>query len=278
MRPFKALQELSAEFGVSINLSSATARSVFEWFKKRSTPEAHQIGSLFTGSLFFDACFWPVSIPVAYGNFALNPLEALETMPDPVKNDLCASTYDLQVYMLYWADCVDYGYGFDDVHKLQPLSPLAMSFLANADRELRAAVAQVITPKPNYKGSLAARMATEIFLKAFLIAKLNFTEREVKEFRHDIPRIAKTCHEIMPLEAFETIIDLAHLFPLVDSRYTGGEQKPSEVWNSISLCQVGAAAVIREFSDRDIRSPLIAACCGETLPFLQTKSPASPPI
>jgi hypothetical protein len=263
VRPFKALREVSAEFGVSINLSSATAKEVFEWFKQRSAPEAHQVGSLFTGSFFFDVSFWPVSVPVAYGNFKLNPLEALETMPDPVKKDLCASAYDLQVYMLYWADCVDYGYGLEDLRKLQPLSRLAMSFLANADRELHAAVTQVITPRPNYKAGLAARMATEIFLKTFLIAKCNLTEEDVKHFSHDIGRIANRCHEVTPLEEFKTIINLAHLFPVVDSRYTGEEQRLHEVWNGISLCQVSAAAVIRQFSDRDIRPQLISACSSD---------------
>ena len=261
--PFKALQEFSREFGVTISFSSELAERIFGWFKERSTPEAHQIGNLFTGSFFFDAFFWPVSVPIGYGNFQLNPLEALDAMPQPVKTDLCRHRYDLQVYMLYWADCVDYGYGMDDIRKLKPLSPLAMTFLANADRELRAAVTQVVTPRPNYKASMAARMATEIFLKAFLIAKCDFGEEDVKEFRHDIARLAKRCQQVTPLDEFKIIFDSAKLFPDVSTRYTGAEQKLRDIWNAISLGQVCAAAVVRQFSDRDIRSQLIQACSGD---------------
>jgi hypothetical protein len=258
-RPFLALLEYTREKNAIIGFSSPVALRVFDWFKKRTAPEAHQIGSMFTGSYFFDEYFWPVSIPIGYGRFKLDALASLETMPDALKKDLLQNKDELWVYTLYCADCADYAYGYDDIRKLGTLPPLALSFLENADKELRGAISQLNSPRPNSKAVLAARMATEIFLKAFLIAKRGLTETELKKLRHDIPKITRACIEVSPVKEFEIIESLAHVFPPVEERYVGQEKKLNEVWEALCLSQMSAATVIRHFTDRDLRSQVFAS-------------------
>jgi len=74
-RPFKALSDFSREFNCSIDLAPPTANTIFEWFEAHSQPGSHAVGALFTGAFYFDACFWPLYIPLGYGTFTLNALD-----------------------------------------------------------------------------------------------------------------------------------------------------------------------------------------------------------
>jgi len=116
-RPWLAIQRYSQEFGVSVDFSSPFANRIFEWFQSHTQPGTHIIGPLFTGVFYFDACFWPVSIPHAYGTVSINALDSLESMPDTLKQEIMATPRDAWNYVLLWVDCLDYAYGFDDMHR-----------------------------------------------------------------------------------------------------------------------------------------------------------------
>ncbi len=75
-RPFEALCEYTKEKKAAITFRSPAADQVFRWFQERSAPGAHRIGTLFTGTYFYDAHFWPVSIPIGYGNVKLDAFQA----------------------------------------------------------------------------------------------------------------------------------------------------------------------------------------------------------
>ena len=76
-RPFEALRELSVSQRLSIGLNSPAAEKVFKWFLAHTQPGSHAIGALFTGVFYYDACFWPVTVPVFYGRVQLNAFDAL---------------------------------------------------------------------------------------------------------------------------------------------------------------------------------------------------------
>ncbi len=99
-RPFEALCEYTKEKNAAITFRSPAADQVFRWFQERSVPGAHRIGTLFTGTYFYDAHFWPVSIPIGYGNVKLDAFQALETMPPPVKIELSNNPEELRTYVL----------------------------------------------------------------------------------------------------------------------------------------------------------------------------------
>lgn len=255
-RPFRALSDFSREFKCSISLDSPLAQSIFDWFYKHSQPGAHATGALFTGAFYFDACFWPLYIPIGYGTFSLNALNCLETMPQSIKEHISQSREDLWDLALYWADCCDYAYGIDDISKEGKLNAKALAFIQNGDRELAGAIAQLVSPRPNAKAILALRMACEIFLKTLLIQERNLTDQQLKKLSHKIEDIAAECFAITHAPEFDAVAKTGGTFPEVSDRYEGVERKLSEVWNALCVTQIAATAVIRQYTDRDMHSQL----------------------
>ncbi len=258
-RPFQALCDYTKEKNASIRFGSPAADRVFRWFKERSAPGADQIGTLFTGSYFYDAHFWPVSIPIGYGNVKLDAFQSLETMPDPVKIELSRDPEELRTYVLYWIDCLDYAYGYDDVRKFAKLSPRALALLKNADHEFRGAVELVNDLRPNPRAAFNARMATELFAKALLVEKADYSDNALKEVSHNLDKLFEHAEKICAAEEITIVRRLVSLFPPVDARYFGDDLEPAAVGNTLSTCQMAATTVIRQFTDRDSRAQVFEA-------------------
>lgn len=135
-RPFRAFSDFTKEFNYAIEISSPLAKTIFAWFKENTKPGSHAIGAMFTGSFYYDACFWPLQILHGYGEFKPNALDSLETMPPSLKEQLARNYQGLWSLMPYWGDCVDYAYGLDDIVKLKQINPKALSFIVSGSREL----------------------------------------------------------------------------------------------------------------------------------------------
>ncbi len=256
-RPLQALCDYTKQQKATIRFGSPAAESVFRWFKERSAPGAHRVGALFTGSYFYDAHFWPVSVLIGWGNVRLDALEALETMPPATKAELRSDPVGLRTYVLYWIDCVDYAFGYEVIRRGGEIKSIAMKLLNNADSELRAAVEQVSELRPNPHAAFSARMATELFLKTLLVEKAGYSERGLKKLGHDLDKLCEEAEEICNVDEFRTVKGLVHLFPIVNARYFGDDLKPAAVGKTISLCQLAATTVVRQFTDRDSRRQIL---------------------
>lgn len=258
LRPFQACSDYSREFDCAFLFDSPLATNIFEWFRSRSEPEAHMLDSLHTGAFYFDAYFWPVNIPIIYGTFVLDMLECLSTMPENLKTDLQQNIQDFWRFAIYWADCYDYSYGLNDLEQNSKLSPRAMTFLLNADKELIGATSQLTTRRPNPKAILACRMACEIFLKAALIQELNPSKQQLKKLGHNIDALANACHEATSVDAFKEIASATEVFPDVSERYDGKDRPLSVVWNALAVAQFAASTVIRLYTDRNMRKNVLS--------------------
>jgi HEPN domain-containing protein len=258
-RPFQALLDYTREKHVAISFSSPAAERVFQWFKERTAPGADRIGALFTGSYFYDAHFWPVTIPIGFGNIKLDAFRSLETMPNPVKIELSRDPDELRTYVAYWIDCADYGFGYDDIRKFGVLSPRAMALLKNADHELRGAVDLVSDLRPNTRAAFSARMATELFLKALLVEKSGYDDKVLRNLSHNLDTLLGHAEAICPANEIRLLKGLTSVFPRIDERYFGEDLERSEVGNALSTCQLAATTVIRQFTDRDTRSQIFEA-------------------
>ena len=256
-RPFKALFEFTCEFNCSITMVSPTAKAIFDWFRAHSAPEAHAIGALFTGAFYFDAYFWPLRIPLGYGTVTSNALDCLETMPKAVKDQLAKSKKDLWILALHWADCSDYAFGINDIDKEGKLNSKALAFVQNADKELVGAIAQLITPRPNAKAILALRMSIEIFMKALLIQEKNLSDQQLKSLSHKLEDIACECFSVTGRKEFSDIAKAVVGFPEISERYDGQDKPLQKVWEAMLVAQATATAVIRQYTDRDIRSQIV---------------------
>jgi hypothetical protein len=177
-RPWEALRRYSKEYKQSIELSSDIANEIFDWFKTQSKPGIHEVGSLFETVYFFDATFWPVSVPLIYGTVQLNAFDCLYDMPEAIKSDLSSTPNTAWDYTIYWADCIDYGLGMDDLRKASNLDAFGMDLLAAADQELKAAISQLKEKRPDSRSILSSRMATELFIKSFIALKAGLTPKD----------------------------------------------------------------------------------------------------
>ncbi len=256
-RPFLALDRYRKDFGlISISFDSPAANKIFDWFQENTKPEAHHIGSMFTGVYHYDACFWPVDIPIGYGHFGFEAPECLRGMSVELKANLMAVPRDAWSYASFWVHCLDYAYGFDDMTKLNKYPAFAFSLLENADRELRAAVSQLLEKHPNSKAAMSSRMAVEMYLKAFLVYRANYTEPQVKAFRHRLADLIKECRKLAPAHDILKIDPDLTVFPAIHERYTGDEIPNPMLWAAYGIAQYTAASLVRGFTDRDTRPQL----------------------
>ncbi len=127
-RPFEAITELSRVWNCEVNFNSPQVKSIFSWFESHSPKGSHAVGSLFTGTYYFDAYFWRVSIPLAYGIVPLNPLDSIEGASDSVKTQIQTNKERFTDYLFLWVDTMDYGFGIDDVPHMAKLSIFAHAF------------------------------------------------------------------------------------------------------------------------------------------------------
>src|SRR6202035_878806 len=118
---------------------------------QNSPPESHHIGSLFTGVFYYDVYFWPVSVPIIYGTVNIEAFDGLTTMPDSVKARLRNDVATGIEYYALWADCVDYGFGRDEIRKRSTLSAFAGQLFSAADSQLDATITLLQQGQPNSK-------------------------------------------------------------------------------------------------------------------------------
>jgi len=228
-RPFLALERYCKDFGViAIAFDTPPAKAIFDWFSANTNAKAHQMGPLFTGIFYYDSCFWPVDVFFGYGKCQVKVLDSLQTMPHSLKGELMSRRESAWPYVLTWANSIDYGYGIDDLAMLLPAEAVfARSLLENADRELRAAVAQLLEHRPNSKAAMSCRMATEILLKAFLVLKAKLSEAQVRAFNHHLDKLLDKVREIDASHDVLKIEDEIAVFPAISDRYVGAELAPS---------------------------------------------------
>lgn len=259
-RPFLAIDHYCKDFNVTaVAFDSPSAKAIFDWFYANTKTEAHQIGTLFTGAFYFDSCFWPVDVLTGYGRYELNALESLQAMSEQLKRELMSIPEAAWAYALNWADSVDYGYGIDDLDKALDVDAIfARSLLENADRELRSAIAQLLERRPNAKAAMSCRMATEIFLKAFLVLKARFTEPQIRALSHNLDKLLIKMREIDPSHEALRIEKELWVFPAINDRYTGGELTPARLWQAYDVTLYLAASIVRSFTERNLRAHILS--------------------
>jgi hypothetical protein len=255
-RPFQAIRAWSLENDCPVWYGTEFANRIFAWFERHSAPGSHNIGGMYTGVFYFDAYFWPVEIPLAYGRVTLNPLASLRIMPDSIKSRLAQSRVTLLEYMGVWADCLDFGYGCDDIGKSKRLSGFAAQLFASADHQLRATVSLLREQEPNAKAMDSARMTTEIFLKTFLAAHGALTEQDARKIGHDLCLALTRCLEIKRDSEIHNLVGRVEQFRGISGRYDGKTYTPNELWLAYGTSQIAASVTVRSLSNRNARATL----------------------
>src|ERR1700754_1690547 len=258
-RPFLALIEWSKTIG-PIDLPSARATKIFDWFTRNTKPGSLDVGPIFTASFYFDACFWPVNIPLLYGfNFELHLLDYLISMPQQIKSRLRSDKNTQTQYAELFVHSFDYAYGFDELTRIYKLQPFCRELLLSGDREIRATVTLLHEQKPNTKAIESARMATEMFLKVFLASKAQLDSKGAKKIGHDLEHAIQKCLKTENNSDLQMLLSQLPCFPDINERYRASEKKLGELWAAYSAAQFTAATVPRSLSARYSRAMIRAS-------------------
>lgn len=250
-RPWEAISRYSREFNVSVDLSSALAKEIFKWFETHSKPGVHLTGSLYESIYFFDSQFWQVSIPIIYGSVQLDALDCLSQMPSQLKQELMSDKKQAWDYVIYWADCVDYGLGIDDLRKISSLDENGIQFLMSADQELRAATSILSQLRSDSRAILTCRMAVEIFLKAYIALKQGLTEHQAKSIGHNLNKGLDKFIQVSGYSHWEAVRPKLSIFPEIHDRYKEQDVTLERLWDGFTLAQSIGALIIREHTDRN---------------------------
>ena len=240
-RPFEALSRLSQEKGVSVVLSSPEAQRIFRWFKNNTKPGSHAIGALYESCCFYDATFWKVVVPIGYGTITLSALDSLPEMPDSVKKALMSDPSSRLNYLLFWSDCVDFGYGYDDMTKLNRGDEFGLQLLKASYEELQSAKSMLLEHRINARAMMASRMATEMILKSYIAMKVGLSEREARSLSHNLKESFHRFVEVAGDTKLKALEPLTSVFPQIHGRYEGQRHNNSDLWLAFGFAQTLAA-------------------------------------
>ncbi len=249
-RPFEAIMRVSKKLGISIAIRSEEADMIFRWFKEREKPGSGAVGSVYTSAFYFDSEFWAVDIPIAYGTVSIGPFDYIREMPEATI-ELLANSKGAH-YLVFWADCADYGMGFDELRRNKHLSSFGVELLNAADQELRNTVSLLLESRPKSRAILTARMATELFLKSFLALRGELSQMDAKAIGHDLKAGFERLIEVSGLSNWQPIVERLKVFPPISGRYREQVVSNSSLAEALAIAQSLGATTTREFTNRRI--------------------------
>jgi len=252
-RPFLAWSAWTKHVGVSTEFRDKNVRNIFAWFEKNSPVGAHHIGSFYSGLFYFDAHFWPVHIPLVYGTVKLHAFNSIDTMPDNIKSRLQTDRQASQDFAAVWGDCLDYSFGLEGLIRADK-NTFWQDLLRSGHQQLQSTVSLLEGNRPNPKAAEPARMATEMFLKAFIVYKTGMTDTDArKQLGHDLSKALDKCLEIEPQSELIAIRSELSLFPEIAERYTETDKTLWELWRMYGMAQYTATTIVRALSGHDLR-------------------------
>lgn len=253
-RPFEALRKYSIEFGCSIAFDSEVGKAIFEWFKANTKGDAHNMGAMFSSTFFHDGEFWELEIPVFFGTVQINPYDALSNMPAPVMKRLAGHPERSSGYLRHWADCFDFGLGFDEISKTDGLNTFGKDFFNAGYEELSSAASLLRKTRTNPRAVMGARMATEMFFKAYAGLKGLLSEGEARGISHHLDRGLDKMIDISGFSYLESVRSSLSIYPDISDRYKAQSMSKPDLWKAFQLAQMIGALVARQFSDYDVLS------------------------
>lgn len=254
-RPWRAWSLWAQETGNALDLAHPDVRFIFEWFAANTKASSQVLGPMYLGAFYYDAEFWPLSVPIAFGTVRLSPVESLASMPQPVVARMSMDIAAMTLLMNVFADCVDVAFYIDEAQQVGCSSKFCRSLLESAYDTLRTLAPLLLMSRPSPKAMQTSRFATEIFLKAFLAATDGLTESTAKKpYGHRLDLLAKRCLEVAPKSEFDQVFAKAVLFPSVDERYQNSDWQGAELWDGYRIALLTAATVVRMLTSQDTRA------------------------
>jgi hypothetical protein len=234
-----------------------TSKKYFNGLKKNTITRSQYIGPMYVGAFYYDSAFWPVFIPVVAGRARLTAADSLRTMPDSIKARLIKSKPEFLEFVHFWTACIDFGFGIEELTYSQKTGGFARELFASGNQHLSATVTLLREDIPNPKALDSARMATEMFLKAFLAHKVVLTENEAKgKIGHDLVKALDSCLIVDPNSELGAVRSELACFPEIGERYKGTARRAGHLWHGYGVAQFTGSTVVRSLTGRDTRKTL----------------------
>jgi hypothetical protein len=255
-RPFEAMRKYSIEFDCPVALGSQAGNAIFEWFKINTKGDAHKMGAVFSSTFFYDGEFWDLEIPILYGNVELNPYDSLSNMPAPIISSLTEHPEKSIEYLRHWANCIDFSLGFDAISKTDGLNAFGKDFLNAGYEELSSAASLLRKTRSNPRAVMDARMAIEMFFKAYAGLKDLLTEKEARGISHHLEQGLDKMIDISGFNYLNSVRSSLSIYPEISDRYKAQNMSKPDLWKAFQLAQMIGGLVTRQFSGYDTISSI----------------------
>jgi hypothetical protein len=221
------------------------------YFLTQRNRDRRYIDGPYQGVYYYYGYFWEVTIPMVFGRPKINALSHLK-MDDRLKSRLAQDPNELKEYVRVFADSYDYAFSIEELEGTCR-SDTARQFYSSGDKHLRAIKALLYQRKVSSKVIEDARMAVEMFLKAYVAHVDGLDERALKDtYRHGLEGLVSRCENVGAIEVGELRSKIL-AFPEVSSRYNIQERTFGDLWSAYLLTLRSALAVLRPLSGRDLR-------------------------
>jgi len=258
-RPLHACTRIADKLGITFSIGAEDdefVEAVHFIYNSLYRPADLYMPPIHIGTVMFRDIFLPLKIPVVYGTAAVDPIKSLDGVSENTIKWIFQSDETAYTFIDQWIDLFDFVYGLDDNSKLGNHPDRAIEFWQLAKQQLEGAAATLLGSIDKYTVIQNSIIAMELLLKGALLASGD-TEASVKRYSHKMnDLVAKAC-ELMPNADHDRIkLVVSRTPPLVERRYQAKDYKRIEIGQVMMDTQFIAGEVLRQFSDRDIRSSL----------------------
>lgn len=258
-RPLHACARIAERLGTSFTIGSQQdpfVETVHMVYNAIYRPSDLYMPPMHIGTVMFRDTFLPLRIPVVYGEVAVNPVKCLHEVPENVIKWIYHNDATAHTFMDQWIDLFDFVYGIDDVSKLKKHKEQSIEFWQLAKQQLEGAAATLLGSIDKYTVIQNSIIAMELLLKGVL-CEHGIPEKKLRNYSHDMPRLVEKACELMPKADKVNMAMVINRTPkLIERRYQAKEYKRTELGQIMMDAQYVAGEVLRQFTDRDIRTSL----------------------
>jgi hypothetical protein len=248
-----ALKELERLTGEKIASEDPRYKSILEFFGKNARIQGPSIGPKAAGLYYHDDCFWKMVVPTIFGRVKAHPTDWLMDVPKSIRFGIKHSNRHFMDYAKVWADCFDFAYGTDDFLRRRQPNNFGEKLLSSGKQFLDATVSMLLEPNPNSGAFLQSRMASEMFLKAFIYFNdgNKLDANQAKNIGHKLVEALKKCQSLPKSGEFRYVSNLDGLYPAISDRYEGQKYGNQSLWDGYKAAVFIGATLTRSITDRN---------------------------
>ena len=252
-RPFRALERWAEENGqkapmfdlLRSHLATPAFSAIYAFFKANTSLGREHSAAFRQTCFLYDTAFWPVIVPLIFGQCTVDPIRFVVGMPSALFTSLGFNSTERDQLDAHWFDCEHHM----NHHRLIDsgnLPEAAREFLAGGEKALLATVESLLAIPPNQKAAELSRDAFESTLKGFAVVKVGLTpDRARRKISHDLSLLVKEVASTLPRAEHVRLESACALYPSVGARYEKGALPTQRLWECYREAQHAMAISLR---------------------------------